>query len=244
MDKNFLCKNQITEEILLNCLSQISLYSNRIKKLCDEPFFTWELLTQDVLERVIWLYNNSKVNIMTGEIIEVNPELDIKISKNVGKLNISLSHQEKDNKNIGLKMYAICLKENEWYTTIDETYRKSSGILLEKESTSFDNSIFLDFQKINTNITSILFCAYLANNDYKGDNLSALDFRITQTNSKTGKKTNRTFSFMKQINNSLGVIAFELIRCNGWWKIELVKEKAPETIEILTDSYGEYLPFR
>lgn len=244
-NKDFLLKNQITEKALINCLIQISKYSNRIKKLYnEEPFFTWEILGDEVLERVIWLYNNSKINIKTGEIIKPNHEINIRIPKTINNIEISLNHQEKTKKHINLSMYAICLKDNEWVSTIDIFNRKNCGIILEKESLGFDDLISVELKKIANYITSILFCAYLSNDVDRGSDLSSLDFKITQVNAKTGKKNIRTFGFLEQINKAKGVLAFELVRIKQGWQIQLIREQAPETIDILTDSYGEYLPFR
>lgn len=243
-NKDFLTKNQITEKILLNCLKQVSAYSNRIKKLYDEqPFFTWEILDEEVLNRVLWLYDNSKVNIRTGEIIQINHELNTKISKKVKKLNISLSHQEKTSNHIDLRMYAFCLRDNEWYQTIYNLNKKLSGILLQENVPRFDNTISLDLDEINSQITSILFCVYLDNYDRKGDNFLSVKFDINQTND-AGKETKQTIELADKINNANGVIVFELIRTKDWWKIELVKEKSQITAYELSDSYGEYLPFR
>lgn len=243
-NKDFLSKNQITEDILFNCLKQVSHYSNRIKKLYDEePFFTWELLDEEVLNRVIWLYDSSKVNIKTGEILEINPELNTKIPQKVKRLDISLSHKEKISTHIDLRMYAFCLKDNEWYETIYNINRKSSGIFLQKDVFGFDNTISLDLDKVNSQITSILFCAYLDNYNWKGDNFLSVRFDINQIDNDS-KEINQTIELSDKINNANGVIVFELIRTKDWWKIELVKEKTQMTADELSDTYGEYLPFR
>ena len=72
--KNFLDENEINAEILQKILQECSKFNSRLKSFLEKD--SWHQVPAFFLRKFIELYEQSEVNLITGEIVEPHPDIE------------------------------------------------------------------------------------------------------------------------------------------------------------------------
>lgn len=228
---NVLEEYNLSEDGLINCITEVSKANPRIKKSYEETGYKWKDLSIFTIRRILESYNQSIINLKTKEIIGYNEIGEIKVnSNNIFNIIMTLTFNSKfANGTTDVDMFAIVKKEDGHFTTVYFNNVKEPGVILfdwrdffipEELGIFPDEIIQVNLKDLEDDVEEIIFCTYLYNENKPKDAFSSMKYMLLNEN----KKIICEFDATKQMNNSIGVSSFEFIKKDNIWRIRILGE--------------------
>ena len=232
--KKFLDENEINEDILQKILQECSKFNNRLKSFLEKD--SWHQVPAFFLRKFIELYEQSEVNLRTGEIVKAHPDIEKIEVKKYDEIQVEIKALLKDPAKGIYNIFLISEKSGGG----KEVYQH--GNLPEGITLSFTKGLYGTYFSTLTINNNRLIHGYedkytvyiLEYNHLKKKDTENFDSLWVKV--KYDDMAIDTFNITDTLNKSHGIIAFDIfLDVNSWNIRPVMKEEKRNFFEIVYD---------